>query len=101
LTRPKPYNSFRLVLTLQRATERDVGDLLGAQRAPRVQQGVDLRYGGAYAPSRSQFAPVQDDFSVTAERFMSKTPMNVILRSVTSVIGGKADLTIAGAGVRV
>jgi hypothetical protein len=34
----------------------------GAQRAPRVQQGVELRYGAAYAPARSQFAPVQDDF---------------------------------------
>ena len=100
MTRPQPYNSFRLVLTLQRATER-ASAISSALSAPRVQLGVDLRNGGAYAPARSQFAPVQDDFSVTAERFMSKTPMNVILRSVTSVIGGKADLTIAGAEVRV
>src|ERR1700688_3869101 len=57
---------------------KGVGDLLGAQRATRVQQDLDLRYGGAYAPARSQFAPVQDDFSVTAERFMSKTSMIVI-----------------------
>ena len=31
---------------------KGVGDLLGAQRAPRVRQGVDLRYGAAYAPAR-------------------------------------------------
>jgi hypothetical protein len=43
-------------------TEKGVGDLLGAQRAPRVQQGVDLRYGGAFAPALSQFAPAQDAF---------------------------------------
>jgi hypothetical protein len=35
---------------------------------------VDLRYGAAYAPARSQFAPVQDDFSVTAERFHEQDP---------------------------
>src|SRR6516165_1968958 len=53
---------------------KGVGDLLGAQHAPRVRQGGDLRYGAAYAPARSQFAAVQDDFSVIAERFVSKPP---------------------------
>ena len=79
-----------------------VGDLLGAQRAPRLQQRVDLRYGHgeACAPARSQFAPVQDDFSVTDERFMSKPDDRYwgtfeTSRDVRSVVANvaKADLT--------
>ena len=63
-TRLQFCNSLRLVLTLERATERGVGDFFGGEGFGReVEQGVHLCDGAVDSPAGAHFAPVEDEFS--------------------------------------